>query len=93
MNYAHLVYGMQMASTTRENFLSVINGFLNQEKVDIRNCGVQAMLCPCIDCLNQKKFAQQEIIFHHFVTRGFKKNTRVGINMVRKALMNSKQVA
>jgi hypothetical protein len=21
------------------------------------NSGVQAMLCPCIDCLNQKKFA------------------------------------
>jgi hypothetical protein len=32
------------------------------------------MLCPCIDCLNQKKFAQQEIIFHHLVTRGFAKN-------------------
>jgi hypothetical protein len=32
------------------------------------------MLCPCIDCLNQKKFAQGEIIFHHLVTRGFTKN-------------------
>jgi hypothetical protein len=32
------------------------------------------MLFPCIDCLNQKKFAQWEIIFHHLVTRGFTKN-------------------
>jgi hypothetical protein len=32
------------------------------------------MLCPCIDCLNQKKFAQREIIFHHLVTRGFTKH-------------------
>jgi hypothetical protein len=39
----------------------------------MRNRGVQAMLCPCIDCLNQKKFAQQEIIFHHLVTCGFTK--------------------
>jgi hypothetical protein len=54
----------------------------------MRNCGVRAMLCPCIDCLNQ-----HEIIFHHLVTRGFTKITRVGINMVRKALMNSKQAA
>jgi hypothetical protein len=40
----------------------------------MRNHGVQAMLCPCIDCHNQKKFAQREIIFHHLVTRGFTKN-------------------
>jgi hypothetical protein len=66
----------------------------------MRKRGVQAMLCPCIDCLNQKKFAQHEIIFHHLVTRGYTKKhvgsqkiTRVGINMVRKALMISKQVA
>jgi hypothetical protein len=85
MNYAHLVYGMQMASTARawmyrqpqedwENFLSRVNGFLNQAVADLRNCGVQAMLCPCIDCLNQKKIAQREIIFHHLVTRGFTKH-------------------
>jgi hypothetical protein len=32
------------------------------------------MLFPCIDCLNQKKFAPREIIFHHLVARGFTKN-------------------
>jgi hypothetical protein len=32
------------------------------------------MLCPYIDCLNQKKFTHREIIFHHLVTRGFTKN-------------------
>jgi hypothetical protein len=85
MNYAHLVYGMQMASAARawmyrqpqedwENFLIGVNGFLNQAQADMRNHGVQAMLCPCIDCLNQKKFAQREIIFHHLVTRGFTKH-------------------
>jgi hypothetical protein len=57
-----------------ENFLSRVNGFLNQVEADMRNRGVQAMLCPCTDCLNQKKFAQWEIIFHHLVTRGFTKN-------------------
>jgi hypothetical protein len=57
-----------------ENFLSGVNGFLNQVVADMRNCGVQVMLCPCIDCLNQKKFAQQKIIFHHLVTRGSTKN-------------------
>jgi hypothetical protein len=57
-----------------ENFLSRVNGFLNQAEADMRNRGVQAMLCPCTDCLNQKKFAQWEIIFHHLVTRGFTKN-------------------
>jgi hypothetical protein len=40
-----------------ENFLSGVNGFLNQAELDMRNRGVPAMLCPCIDCLNQKKFA------------------------------------
>jgi acyl-homoserine lactone acylase PvdQ len=104
MNYAHLVYGMQMASAARawmyrqpqedlENFLSGVNGFLNQAKADMTNCGVQAMLCPYIDCLNQKEFAQWEIIFiiwSHVVSQNI---THVGINMVRKALMNSKQAA
>jgi hypothetical protein len=85
MNYSHLVYGMQTPSAARawmyrqpqkfsENFLSGVNGFLNQAEADMRNRGVQAMLCPCIDYLNQKKFAQWEIIFHHLVTHGFTKN-------------------
>jgi hypothetical protein len=57
MNYAHLVYGMQMASAARasmykqpkedwENFLREVNGFLNQAEADMRYRGVQAMLCP-----------------------------------------------
>jgi hypothetical protein len=85
MNFAHLVYGMQMVSAAWawlyrqpeedwENFLSGVNGFLSQEEADMRNRGVQAMLCPYIDYLNQMKFAQQEINFHHLVTRGFTKN-------------------
>jgi hypothetical protein len=56
MNCAHLVYGMQMASVARawmyrqpqedwENFLSGVNGFLNKAEADMRNLGVQAMLC------------------------------------------------
>jgi hypothetical protein len=51
MNYDHLVYGMQMASAARawmyrqpqedwENFLSEVNGFLNQAEADMRNRGV-----------------------------------------------------
>jgi hypothetical protein len=56
-----------------ENFLSEVNGFLNQVEADMRNRGVQKMLCPYIDCLNQKKFRQREILFHHLVTRGFTK--------------------
>jgi hypothetical protein len=102
MNYSHLVYGMQMASAARawmyrqpqedwENFLSGVNGFLNQAEADMRNHGVQAMLCPCIDCLNLKKFVQRKIIFHIWSHMVSQKITRVGINMVRKALMNSKQ--
>jgi hypothetical protein len=68
--------GLDVQTTPRRlgEFLKWVNGFLNQAKVDMRNHGVQAMLCSCIDCLNQKKFAQREIIFHHLVTRGFTKN-------------------
>jgi hypothetical protein len=40
----------------------------------MRNRGVQAMLCPCMDCLNQKKFVQREVFYHHLVTRAFTKN-------------------
>jgi hypothetical protein len=104
MNYAHLVYGMQMVSASRawmyrqpqedwENFLSGLNDFLNQGEADMRNRGVQAMLCPCIDCLNQKNSHNGKsffIIWSHVVSQNI---TRVGINMVRKALMNSKQAA
>jgi hypothetical protein len=57
-----------------ENFLSGVNGFLNEVEADMRNRGVQAMPCPCIDCVDQKKCPQREIIFHHLVTRGFTKH-------------------
>jgi len=57
-----------------ETFLSGVNGFLAQAEVDMRNRGVPSMHCPCVDCLNQKKFGQWDNIFHHLITRGFKKN-------------------
>jgi hypothetical protein len=68
----------QTAPRRLGNFLSKVNGFLNQAEADMRNRGVQARLCPCIDCLNQKKFAQWEIIFHHLVTCGFTKHYTCG---------------
>jgi acyl-homoserine lactone acylase PvdQ len=51
MNYAHLVYGMQMAFAAWdwmyrqpqedcEDFLSGVNGFLNQAETSMRNRGV-----------------------------------------------------
>jgi hypothetical protein len=51
LNYAHLVYGMQMAAAAHawmyrqpqedwENFLSGVNGFLNQTEANMRNRGV-----------------------------------------------------
>jgi hypothetical protein len=82
-----------------ENFLSRVNSFLNQAEADMRNCGVQAMLCSCIDCPNQKKFAQQEIIFRHLVTRGFTKNYTCwnkhgeeGLNELEAGFLNEGEV-
>jgi hypothetical protein len=110
MNYAHLVYGMQMASTARAwmyrqpqedwvNFLSGVNVFLNQAEADMRNRGVQAILCPCIDCLNQKKFSQWEIIFYHLVTRGltkhytfWNKHGEEGLNELEAGCLNEGEV-
>jgi hypothetical protein len=83
MNYAHLVYQMQMAFAARawmyrhpqedwENFLSGVNGFLNQAEADMRNRGVQTMLCPCIDFLNQKNSHNGKsffIIWSHVVSQ------------------------
>jgi hypothetical protein len=40
-----------------ENFLSGVNGFLNQAEADMRNCGVQAMLCPC-QCCRKRQCSQ-----------------------------------
>ena len=34
--------------------------------------GVPTMYCPCVNCLNQKKFAQWDNIFDHLITHGFK---------------------
>jgi hypothetical protein len=65
----------------------------------MRNRGVQAMLCPCIDCLNQKQFAQREIIFHHLVTRGFtkkytcwNKHGEEGLNELEAGYLNEGEV-
>jgi hypothetical protein len=72
MAYAAQAWMYRQPQEDWENFLSGVNGFLNQAEADMRNCGVQAMLCPCIDCLDKKKFAEREII--HLVTRGLTKN-------------------
>jgi hypothetical protein len=104
MNYSHLVYGIQMASAARawmyrqtqedwENFLSGINGFLNQAEADMRNRGVQACFAPILIVSTKRNSHIGKsffIIWSHVVSQ---KITRVGINMVRKALMNSKQAA
>jgi hypothetical protein len=68
--------GLDVQTTPRRlgEFLKRGQWFSKSSKGGYRNLGVQAMLCPCIDCLNQKKFAQREIIFHHLVTRDFTKN-------------------
>jgi hypothetical protein len=110
MNYFHLVYGMQMVSAAQasmyrqpqedwENFLRGVNGFLNKVEADMRNRGVPAMLCPCIDCLNQKKFAQLEIVCHHLVTRGFtkhytcwNKHGEEGLNELEAGCLNEGEV-
>ena len=57
-----------------DEFVSGVKGFLVQAEADMRNRGVQTMVCPCIDCLNQKKFGQRDNLFHHLITRGFTKN-------------------
>jgi hypothetical protein len=74
-------------------FLKRGQWFFNQEETNMRNRGVQAMLCPCIDCLNKRSLHNGKsffIIWSHVVEQ---KIACVGINMMRKALMNSKQAA
>jgi hypothetical protein len=65
----------------------------------MRNRGVQAMLCPCIDCLYQKEFGQREIIFHYLVTHGFTKNYTCwnkhgeeGLNELKLGCLNEGEV-
>jgi hypothetical protein len=104
MNYAHLVYGMQMASAARawmyrhpqedwENFLSGVNGFLNKAEADMRTVVFRQCFAPVLivstkrNSHNGKSFF---IIWSHVVSQNI---THVGINMVSKALMNSKQAA
>jgi hypothetical protein len=59
----------------------------------MRNCGVQAMLAPVLIVSTKRNLHNGKsffIIWSYVVSQ---KITRVGINMVRKALMNSKQAA
>jgi hypothetical protein len=53
----------------------------------------------CIDCLNQKKFAQQKIISHHLVTHGFTKHYtswnqhgEEGLNELEASCLNEGEV-
>ena len=55
-------------------FVTQVKGFLGQAAADMRNRGVTTMWCPCVDCANQKKFAQTDNLLYHLVTRGFTKN-------------------
>jgi hypothetical protein len=84
MNYAHLVYGMHMASAARAwmyrqppsrlgEFLKRGQWFSKSSRGGYKKQWCSRNALPYIDCLSQKKFAQQKIIFHHLVTRGFTK--------------------
>jgi hypothetical protein len=76
-----------------ENFLSGVNGFLNQAEADMRNRGVRAMLAPVLIVSTKRNSHNGKsvfIIWSHVVSQNI---TCVGINMVRKALMKSKQAA
>jgi acyl-homoserine lactone acylase PvdQ len=46
MASAALAWMYRQSQEVLENFLSGINGFLNQAEADMRNRGVQAMLAP-----------------------------------------------
>ena len=82
-----------------ETFLSGVNDFLAQAEADKRNRDVPTMYCSCVDCLNQKKFGQQDNIFHHLITRGFKKNytcwnkhSEEGLNEGEEGFLNKGEV-
>jgi hypothetical protein len=81
-----------------ENFLSGVSGFLNQAEADMRNCGVQVILCPYIDCLDQKKFAQWEIIFiiwSHVVSKNYtcwNKHGEEGLHELEAVCLNEGEV-
>jgi hypothetical protein len=76
-----------------ENFLSVVNGFLNQAEADMRNRGVQAMLYLVLIVSTKRNSHNGKSFFIIWSRVVSQKITRVGINMVTKALMNSKQAA
>jgi hypothetical protein len=76
-----------------ENFLSGVNGFLNQAEADMKTVVFRQCFAP-VYIVSTKRNSHNEksffIIWSHGVSQ---KITRVGINMVRKALMNSKKAA
>jgi hypothetical protein len=74
-----------------ENFLSGVHGFLNQGEANMRNHCVQQCFAPVLIVLTKKNSHNGKSFFIIWSQVGSQKITRVGINMVRKALMNSKQ--
>jgi hypothetical protein len=78
-----------------DNFLSGVNGFLNQVDADMRNPWCSDNALPPVLIVLTKKFAQREIVFHHLVTRGFtkkytswNKNGEEGLNELEAGCLN-----
>ena len=55
-----------------DRFLPGVNGFLDQAEAYARiSRGVEDIICPCVDCGNEKLLPKRDNVFVHLITRGF----------------------
>ena len=67
---------------TSNEYLSGVREFMKVATEDMTKKGDKKMICPCVDCGNNKRQPVDEVR-EHLIRRGFKKNTQIGTGTER----------
>lgn len=78
---------MYLEHRTCEEYLNGVELFISAAKKDMLSHQKSAMLCPCRDYANDKKYSNQLHVHVHLILCEFVKTTHVGTSMERKRIM------
>jgi hypothetical protein len=62
---------MYLKNHTCDEYLEGLKYFLAVAEADMRNGHQSSMLCPCVDCKNEKQYSNSFSIHAHLILRGF----------------------
>ena len=65
---------MSLSSHCCPQYLRGLKSFIQITRADMEARSETTMYCPCLDCGNDKKYSDFEVVYAHLIVRGFVPN-------------------